>query len=68
MKRQTLKQKLFRAFEKDLATAGATKGNTKVKRITSPKAWGAQILLYLENSEEGLSLLFQKLRERPSLF
>jgi hypothetical protein len=47
MQRETLKTLLFRAFETELKTAGATKANTKVKRLKHPKAWGNRDFTYL---------------------
>jgi hypothetical protein len=47
MKKNTLKEKLFRTFGKELAAAGATKANTKIKRTTNPKPWGSSSLTYL---------------------
>ena len=47
MKRETLKEKLFRVFGKDLAAAGATKTNTKVQLNNKPKTWGRQTFIYL---------------------
>ena len=38
---------LFDTFSEDLASVGATKGNTKVKYTKMPKTWGTQTLVYL---------------------
>ena len=47
MKRETLKQQIFRIFGPKLGAEGATTANTKVKLVKRPKAWRGQPLTYL---------------------
>ncbi len=47
MKRETLKEKIFRIFGKELTVEGSTKANTKVEVIKSPKVWGNHKLTFL---------------------
>ena len=39
MKKETLKNQIFRTFSKELQQEGATAANTKVKLIKRPKVW-----------------------------